>query len=465
MSRIDRRLSPSESKVLEFSAKKHEGKKRIQGTDYIDHPIAVAEYLYDHGYRGKYVFTALCHDLLEDTDTTEEEILNIAGKFTRDAVNLLTKEKGVDIQEYLERIEENEVSYIVKVADRINNLKDANLAGLKFQKKYIKETEDYYLDFAAGSPFFEDLYEAFVKLRYNFMVERAKKLEQMPKPIGFDDPSTNNKFEIIIRKVWLADGYYDVCDIYINGERFIDMIKRDEIKLGYSKSICGWYVGLSASDILLPKNRVFIDDKTDFLVEEDGRVRTLACGGCGMDECATLLVRIGANDNQVIWSEIGKNTGEIGPFTFNRQQYEEALDIGCIAYLSAYCYANGIRVKKNMTMMRKMYVLALQHDHEQAKEYLRSIDSLYRDTKKEKDKNLGSFEKLTRYWICETYPQNKTALKVIVTPSDIKFIHFRRDYKEGKEIEGQLYYEISIGMNFDYDSVEEEEFLECIKSL
>ncbi len=465
MDRISRKFSPCEQKSLDFAKIKHEGMTRIGGQSYIKHPIAVAAYLYDHGYRGKYTMTAFFHDLLEDTDTTEEEIFKLGGRFTRDAVKLLTKRKGTDIVAYLDKIESNEVAYAVKVADRIDNLRDACRAGLKFQKKYLKETEDYYLDFAVGSPFFKDLYEAFIQLRYDYMVNSAKKLEKMPKPTGFENPTVNDKFEIIIRKVREVDAFYDVCDIYINGERFIDMIKRDESKQGYPKSICGWYVGLSARDVLLPYNRVFIDNKTDFLVEDDGRVRTLACGGCGMDECATLLVRIEANDDQVIWSEIGKNTGEVGPFTFNRQQYEKALDFGYVSYLSAYCYANGIRVKKNMTMMRKMYILALQHDHEQAKDYIWSINSLYDETKKVKDKSFDASEGVIRYWICDYGDGHNSALKIEISPTQNEMTFYNSSHKNGKIVEGDYYFKIALGREFDYETVSEEKFLKFIKSI
>lgn len=154
---LTRRFSPCERKALEFAESKHEGQKRIGGADYIEHPIGVAKYLYDHGYRGKYVFTAFCHDLLEDTDATEEEIFSICGRFTRDAVKSLTKREGLKTEEYLEQIKKDEVAYPVKVADRIMNLLDSVKADLFFRERYVKETEDYYLDFAVDSPFYEGL--------------------------------------------------------------------------------------------------------------------------------------------------------------------------------------------------------------------------------------------------------------------------------------------------------------------
>lgn len=173
----ERRWSPIEEKVMHYATSKHQGQTRIGGESYFNHPKRVAEYLYDRGYRGKYVFTAFCHDLLEDTDATEEEIFATCGRFTRDAVKLLTKEKDIDIRLYLQRIQKNEVAYVVKVADRIDNLLDAKNANLPFQKTYLEETKTYYLEFAAGSPFYEDLLYAYETLKDSYEYEKSKSIE------------------------------------------------------------------------------------------------------------------------------------------------------------------------------------------------------------------------------------------------------------------------------------------------
>ena len=173
----ERRWSPIEEKVMHYATSKHEGQTRIGGESYFNHPKRVAEYLYDRGYRGKYVFTAFCHDLLEDTDATKEEIFSTCGRFTRDAVKLLTKEKGMAIALYLKRIKKNEVAYIVKVADRIDNLLDAKNANLPFQKRYLEETKNYYLEFAADSPFYEDLLDAYEALKESYEYEASKLIE------------------------------------------------------------------------------------------------------------------------------------------------------------------------------------------------------------------------------------------------------------------------------------------------
>ena len=60
--------------ALTFATEKHKGQKRIGGNDYISHPLAVYEMVKKQGHGEDFQITALFHDLLEDTDATEEEI-------------------------------------------------------------------------------------------------------------------------------------------------------------------------------------------------------------------------------------------------------------------------------------------------------------------------------------------------------------------------------------------------------
>ena len=134
--------------ALEFAKEKHKGQKRIGGDDYITHPIAVSEIVKSQGFDENYQIAALFHDLLEDTDTTEEEILKFGNQEILEAVNLLTKKKGYDMAEYISAIENNPIAYAVKAADRLHNLKCAIITEEEFKRKYILETVDWYMDFS-----------------------------------------------------------------------------------------------------------------------------------------------------------------------------------------------------------------------------------------------------------------------------------------------------------------------------
>ena len=134
--------------AIAFATQKHKGQKRIGGNDYISHPIAVYEMVKKQGYGEDYQITALFHDLLEDTDATEEEILSYGGQNVLTAVKLLTKEKGYDMKNYIDGIKANPIAFAVKSADRLHNLRCALVTNVEFKRKYILETVDWYLDFS-----------------------------------------------------------------------------------------------------------------------------------------------------------------------------------------------------------------------------------------------------------------------------------------------------------------------------
>ena len=135
-------------RAIEFATQKHKGQKRIGGNDYISHPIAVYEMVKKQGYDEDFQITALFHDLLEDTNATEEEILFYGNQNVLTAVKLLTKEKGYDMKSYIEGIKGNPIAFAVKSADRLHNLQCAFVTSVEFKRKYILETVDWYLDFS-----------------------------------------------------------------------------------------------------------------------------------------------------------------------------------------------------------------------------------------------------------------------------------------------------------------------------
>ena len=126
--------------ALEYAKEKHKGQKRIGGDDYITHPIAVSGIVKDQGYDESYQIAALFHDLLEDTDATEEEILKFADP--------QVLEKGYVMAEYIDAIKKNPIAFAVKAADRLHNLQCAVVASEDFKRKYVLETVDWYLDFS-----------------------------------------------------------------------------------------------------------------------------------------------------------------------------------------------------------------------------------------------------------------------------------------------------------------------------
>ena len=132
------------SRVLVFATEKHAGQTRKDGSPYIYHPMAVAQLLKDRGLGIDYQIAGLLHDVLEDTDATEAEVLDFAGPDILEAVKLVTKTEGYDENEYIEDILKNDIAKEVKNADRIHNLREAHTAGTDFIQRYIRDTEDNY---------------------------------------------------------------------------------------------------------------------------------------------------------------------------------------------------------------------------------------------------------------------------------------------------------------------------------
>lgn len=137
---------PKCKEALAFATQKHDGQTRRGGLAYITHPVAVAELLESRGFDERYVLAGIFHDLLEDTDATEAEILALSSEEVLSAVKLLTKRGGYVMSEYMAGIVANPIAREVKVADRIHNLSCAHECSEEFKVRYIKESIDWYLD-------------------------------------------------------------------------------------------------------------------------------------------------------------------------------------------------------------------------------------------------------------------------------------------------------------------------------
>ena len=114
--------------------------------------MAVAEIVREKGFGTDTQIAALFHDLLEDTDATEEDILSYGNEDILFAVKLLTKQKGYVMADYVAAIRKNAMAFAVKGADRLHNLRCALVCDTDFKRRYIFETVDWYLDFAPEIP-------------------------------------------------------------------------------------------------------------------------------------------------------------------------------------------------------------------------------------------------------------------------------------------------------------------------
>jgi len=139
-------------KALDFATEKHSGQFRKGGAPYITHPIEVSRRMRDAGYDEEVQIAALFHDLLEDTDATEEEIVQYGSENILRIVKLLSKSKGYVMENYIQAVRSDPVAFAIKGFDRVHNLQSVYEADDDFRIKYIRETAFWYMDFSPEIP-------------------------------------------------------------------------------------------------------------------------------------------------------------------------------------------------------------------------------------------------------------------------------------------------------------------------
>ena len=138
-------------KAYDFAEKKHFGQKRISGDDYILHPLNVALILTEVSADAPCMAAALLHDTIEDCDVTKEEIENLFGSEVALLVDGVTKINRINFtsdseasaayqRKILVGLSEDVRVIIIKLADRLHNMRTINVLSEEKQKRKAKET-------------------------------------------------------------------------------------------------------------------------------------------------------------------------------------------------------------------------------------------------------------------------------------------------------------------------------------
>ena len=134
-----------------YAYKKHFGQKRISGDDYIYHPLNVALILTEISADAECMAAALLHDTIEDSDATYEEIKSLFGSEVALLVNGVTKINKLNFtsesdatsayqRKILVGLSEDPRVIIIKLADRLHNMRTIDVLSEEKQKKKAKET-------------------------------------------------------------------------------------------------------------------------------------------------------------------------------------------------------------------------------------------------------------------------------------------------------------------------------------
>ncbi|MGQ9920718.1 MAG: RelA/SpoT family protein [Desulfobacca sp.] len=142
-----------------FSAQSHEGQVRLSGEPYLSHPLEVAYLLAQMGLDPVSVACGLLHDTVEDTHATLDDLDELFGEEVADIINGVTRisqisfDKKIDQQaEYIRKMilaMAHDIRVIlVKLADRVHNMRTLGFMKPESQRRIAQETLDIFAPLA-----------------------------------------------------------------------------------------------------------------------------------------------------------------------------------------------------------------------------------------------------------------------------------------------------------------------------
>ena len=204
--RLDRELL---ARAYRFSEKAHIGQKRLSGDKYVSHCVEVAKILVDLQLDSTTVASGLIHDVVEDTAVTVDDIEAEFGKEIAEIVDGLTKIGHLPLNSSQDRQVENYRKLLlsiakdarvilIKLADRLHNMRTLEFLPADRQKRIATETRDLYAPLAHRFGMarvkweLEDLafkhlepseYKTLAKKVSTRRVEREKAIAQLREPL------------------------------------------------------------------------------------------------------------------------------------------------------------------------------------------------------------------------------------------------------------------------------------------
>jgi guanosine-3',5'-bis(diphosphate) 3'-pyrophosphohydrolase len=138
-------------RAYELAEEAHQGQTRRDGSAYVEHVVRVARIV--HQEMGCDDPTTLCaallHDTLEDTQLPSFAIAKEFSDEVAELVELLTKDRTAPREEYYLRFESAPRSARqIKIADRLDNLRDLESFTARKRERYIKDTVEYFIPIA-----------------------------------------------------------------------------------------------------------------------------------------------------------------------------------------------------------------------------------------------------------------------------------------------------------------------------
>jgi GTP pyrophosphokinase len=145
--------------AFEFACEAHEGHKRRSGEDFIVHPAGVARILAELRRPPPAIAAGLLHDVVEDTDTTIEQVRAEFGediarlvegvtKLTRISFQSREQAQAENYRKMIVAMAEDPEVIIIKLADRLHNMRTIEYLGKQKQLQKARETLEVYAPLA-----------------------------------------------------------------------------------------------------------------------------------------------------------------------------------------------------------------------------------------------------------------------------------------------------------------------------
>jgi GTP pyrophosphokinase len=147
------------SRAYEVAAEAHRNQLRSSGESYINHPLAVARIVADIGLDETSIVAALLHDAVEDTEITLEDVQRDFGDEVAQIVDGVTKleriqfdsreaQQAATMRKMLVAMARDLRVLVIKLADRLHNMRTIAAMPLPKQQRIAQETLDIYAPLA-----------------------------------------------------------------------------------------------------------------------------------------------------------------------------------------------------------------------------------------------------------------------------------------------------------------------------
>ena len=144
-------------RACDFANKVHQGQTRYTGHSYITHPLAVAAILAEMRMDRECIIAGVLHDVIEDTQVSKEQLANEFGSQVAEIVDGVSKlsrfigdvdAQAANIQKVVMATSRDMRVILLKLADRLHNMRTLGVMPIQKRKRIAHETLDIYAPIA-----------------------------------------------------------------------------------------------------------------------------------------------------------------------------------------------------------------------------------------------------------------------------------------------------------------------------